>query len=192
MTTRKEEEDALDAVLTDGRLSGREKDELFARVTASRRMARPARRYLWAAFALAPALGAVLLFVLPRDEAFRARGGAPVAIIDYACLPGPSCTAGGRLVFTVTALGEDALLSAYADGPSGERVWFFPTASGEAPHVRAALDRQVVSQGAVLADMRAGRWQLHAVLSRAQLARDDVVAGTDALSALHATLVVAP
>jgi hypothetical protein len=170
----------LNQLLARGRLSGAEYDRVERQVLA--RVA-PKPRRLWPVLApLAAALcaGAVFLFgwrSTPIDGSetpprFTPKGNGTVnGVVSAGCggTDAGVCHLGDTLMFTVSGRTSGGFLVAYAerlDGPTGERIWYFPKASGAAPRIEASTGTLVLRDGIRLgAPHTRGRYRLTAWIS---------------------------
>jgi hypothetical protein len=165
------DDDSLERLLSGGHLSGaaydRIEERVLARVTGEPRA--ESRRWWWALAAATCSLGA-LLFAWNASElwpaGFTAKGDPSAAVegsVELACASGAGpCRAGETLMFLIDSGQVTGYLSASAlrlDSPSAEPVWFFPTASGEAPYIAAGEGMVVASQGVRIgANLPPGRY----------------------------------
>jgi hypothetical protein len=175
--TQESRDDELDALLSQGRLSGPRRDRILAGALAQAGVRRPRwrRAGVWMA-SLAAAATAVLLFARPAS--FRARGGSG-AVLELASLDGDlaSCRAGARLIFRA-ASAEPGFLSAWAEPLSGgSRVWYFPGSDGSSPRVDAGAEMHTLPAGVSLGpEQPPGRYRVHLLLSRRALTREECLA----------------
>jgi hypothetical protein len=176
----------IDQLLAGGRLSGRQYDEIEQRVL--RQVApRRARRWwpaLGGAAALASALSAWLLMARsdPADErtrpraldAFSEKGGDASArsapVFDLRCAtPSGACRVGDTLMVSAHGVVRAGYLAAFAERTGNakqERIWYFPSESGESPRIEATAETVVVPQGIELAAPHApGRYEVTLWLS---------------------------
>ncbi|HKO50538.1 MAG TPA: hypothetical protein VJV79_22600 [Polyangiaceae bacterium] len=184
----------LDQLLSRGRLSGRQYDEIERRVLAQ---VVPRNRWRWTSFVPAAALASSALVVglllagrepneraskdshaAARELGFTARGsslstGGPprtAAVIDLGCAGRPAhvCRIGDTLMFSVSGNRSVSYLLAFAErvgGPAG-RIWYFPVREGSAPLVEARAETSVLSQGVRLGPPHAvGEYRVTAWLS---------------------------
>jgi hypothetical protein len=129
---------------------------------------------------LVPALGLFALLPLlllrggrPDAGDFGAKGGAAGPVVDVGCAG--DCKPGATLVFRTQAVREPAYLAAWAVGPDGGRIWYFPTATGELAKVAPHQAPEVLRQGGRIGDAHTpGRWDLHVLLLRQPLSRDAI------------------
>jgi hypothetical protein len=143
---KREERDRLDRLLARGRMSRPEKERMFDEVT--RAAERPAsRRWLTALRFAIPALAVLVLvpFLMLRhhDAGFAAKGEASHARIEAACAGG--CRPGAKLVFRTSDVATASVLAAWSE-VGGERVWYFPSASGELPKIAPHQSPELVSR----------------------------------------------
>jgi hypothetical protein len=130
------------------RLSRLEKEAVLERVLAQvAPRVRWRRRLAVGALAVAAATAGALVLVprAPRED-LTARGGELPPGFEVTCVPAP-CTAGSKLVFDVTSVGDSTGGIAYfaALGRRGDTlIWYFPsTANGHSlpvPHGGGVLD----------------------------------------------------
>jgi hypothetical protein len=167
----------LERILSNGHLSGREYDRIEAEVM--RRVApdpeRRRGRWLLAGLAAAGGVGACFFYLgvlAPRSaevSGFRAKGGAAAPAEGAVALSCPDaggpCRLGETLVFAVDSSRVSGYLNAYAervDPPGGERIGYFPTASGSAPRVAPGTGTVVLAQGVRLgSEHAAGLYRVH-------------------------------
>jgi hypothetical protein len=169
--------DQIDEILAGGHLPARTYDDIFERVLDATSDRRRQRKRSWtvvptAAFAMAVALW--LVFIGPTVDRFTAKGPdrAPTATgIDIACVSsaGPRCRTNDTLTFIVSPSASAGYLGAYAqraDDPGGERLWYFPDATGRAPLVVPAAATTVLPDGVRLGpEHRPGRYRVTVWLS---------------------------
>jgi hypothetical protein len=210
MSGERDDDESVRFLLSGGRLSGAERERILARTLLASSAGAPApgagargRRWLaLAAAALVPAAAALILLVprAVRDagerEAARAKGPAAGAVLQARCPerePG-RCRHGDRLVFEIDGAPRGGLLAAYAEGPAGERVWYFPAADGHLAAVSAAPGHAVVGEVVRLGDEHApGRYTVHLYLLDHPADRAALLAGRAQPSAAAAIPVdVAP
>ena len=130
----KRDDNGIDRLLGRGQLSRPEKERrLEALLDGARKPRRSFRLALAWAVPVAAALALVPLVYSPRADRFRAKGGGPGPGVEASCAGG--CTPGATLIYRVDGLGEPAYLSAYGVAASGERIWHFPSESGELPRL---------------------------------------------------------
>jgi hypothetical protein len=166
-----------DTLLSQGNLSGQQREEVLARVLDGVSAAEPAprgRRALWAGASLAVAAALVLLVVRPALRSdLRDKGGAG-PILRVACEPGgmEACRLGSTLLFAVEGAPASAHLAAYAEPlGGGERVWYF-SAEGESPPVTDRTPDAVLRRGIRLgAEHRPGPYRLTVLLTGSPLPR---------------------
>jgi hypothetical protein len=179
----------IDQLLAGGRLSARQYDEIEKRVL---RQVVPRRaRSWWPALggvaALASALSAWLLMArsgavdpaadeaAPKPlDAFSEKGSAAPArsapVFDLRCAtPNGACRVGDTLMVSAHGVVRAGYLAAYAERTGGaqhERIWYFPSESGESPRIEATAETVVVPQGIELAAPHApGRYEVTLWLS---------------------------
>ena len=193
-----------DTLLSQGNLSGQQREEVLARVLDQVSAAEPAPRglrTLWAGASLALAAALALFVVRPAlrgDLGLRARGGAS-PIVRVACEPGglEACRAGGTLLFAVEGAPAAAHLAAFAEPVGGgERVWYF-SAEGESPPVSDRTADAILRRGIRLgAEHPPGAYRLTVLLTASALPRATLleVAGAErgALAVRRLSLTVVP
>jgi hypothetical protein len=140
---KRERMDELDRLLAKGHMSRPEKERLFEDVLA-RATPRPrsawdrllASRLRFALPAVALLLLAPLLLLRRSSDEFHEKGAAAAApIIELGCADG--CRAGAVLLFRTARVTTPSRLSAFAEDGAGQRIWYFPTETGEQPTVDA-------------------------------------------------------
>jgi len=192
----------LDRLLAKGHLGGPEYDRILNNVLE--RTHRPlGQRRAWmlgpvAGLSLAAAAIVVLLVGRPAQQPFASKGSAPAVsgALSIGC-PSPvgspgSCRVGDTLMFEVNAAVVCGHLGAYAeraDAPGGQRIWYFPTATGASPRVDRGEGTLVVPEGIRLGPEHApGRYRLTVWVSSRPLQRSEIdSAGADVVRA-RATL----
>jgi hypothetical protein len=182
-------DEQLDALLSQGRLSGPERDRILKTVLERSAAARPARWSRWllggtVALAAAGAAGVLLIPRLQREPAgFTARGNAPAGAdiqIDLGCVDGSleRCPAGSTLLFAVRGEQARGFLGAYArPADGGSPIWYF-SAEAESPAVVArGPGLQALSRGIRLGpEHRPGRYQVVVVLGQTSPGRQALLA----------------
>ena len=66
--------------------------------------------------------------------------------------PRGTCRIGDKLIFEVDGATSGGLLAAYAERPSGERIWYFPTKEGHLASVPANSGASVIGEAARIGD----------------------------------------
>ena len=189
-----------DFLLSQGNLSGEQREQVLARVLETVGAEAPARRWRrwWAAAPAAVALAAVALWVGPRlgDGGLRARGVAtPILRVD--CEPGGlgACQLGGTLLFAVEGAPRSARIAAWAEPVGGgERVWYF-SGEGESPAVSDQTPDRILRRGIRLGpEHRPGAYRLTVLLTAAPMPRSALLesSGEGALAVRRETLTVVP
>jgi hypothetical protein len=182
-------DDQIDALLSGGRLSGPEREQILKTVidrTAGARWRWP--RLLLASTTVLAAAAATMFVLLPRlrpepAPEFAARGAMPATgtsiQIEVACLEGSleACPPGATLMFAVR--GDDAngflgALARPADG--GPPIWYFSD-EGETPRVVSqGPEMQALARGIRIGpEHRPGRYQIDVVLSDVPLRRAELM-----------------
>jgi hypothetical protein len=127
-----------------------------------------------------------VILALPSKQAFTERGaesGVVAGSVQLACgsSGGRVCRAGDTLMFMVNSAATSGYFGAYAEpadrrGLSGERIWYFPTASGATqPRVERGSGTVVLPRGIkVGAEHHAGRYRVTVWLSTRPLRRSEV------------------
>jgi hypothetical protein len=178
MSDRDLDDDELDLLLARGRLSGPTRERMLD--AALPRAPRRRRWAWWTSGAAAACAAAVAVVLLVRGDGFRPRGaGGGGAVLDVRCQDGARdrCATGQLLVFQVDGAKTGGALAAWAErsGGGGERVWYFPTATGAQPTVAAQPGRQVLPEAVRLgAEQAPGAWEVHLVLLDSPVARDAI------------------
>jgi hypothetical protein len=199
----------LDQLLGRGRLSGREYDDIEARVM--QRVAPARRRWSWPVLVPSAAGFALAAFLIvaggaferqPEEEGFRPKGGPGVShpdtasrplIVDAGCggVTARTCHLGETLMISLSGA-SGGHVSAYAERVGeGEpsRIWYFPTPSSSV-QVRSEAGTTVLPQGIQLGPPHAPGEYLVTILlsptplSRGQLRGPDLRVGTVLLKVL--------
>jgi len=196
------DDESLRFLLAGGRLSGDVHDKILARLTP--RPARRFRRWQWLlGTTLVAGVAAAGVAVGPgirsgsAVEPWRATKGEAAGPSLNARCPARgagTCRPGDPLVFEADGGDAPVLLAAYADGPAGERLWFFPAADGHLAtvpaHAGTVLAREV---GRVGKDWPSGRYTLQLFLLSRPADRATLLAGQAAVQASATiTLSVVP
>ena len=213
MSSSRPKERELDYLLARGRLSGAEKERVLAAVL-DRTEAEPVPKLMAAVIGVgrfvhpwrwALATATVLLLAAPSvwllrqgavEDALRVKGtSAAGPVLEAGCTGG--CRLGSVLLFRVQGAEHRTFLAAFAVGPSGEKVWYFPAEGGEMPEVAAKAAPQVLPRGARLGPEHvAGTYALHLLLLPERLGRDELLrlldAGASGVVPRVVPLVVAP
>jgi hypothetical protein len=174
----------LEELLGQGNLGGPEYDRILGKVLA-RTQPRAKKRAAWflvPAAGVSLALAAWVLYVHPRGEQVTPKGaaGGASAAVTIGCGPSASrvCAVGDTLMFEVNAAVASGYLGAYAervDAPGGERIWYFPSASGSAPRIDSGAGTAVAPQGIRLGPEHApGTYRVSVWLSTRPLQRTEV------------------
>ena len=167
-------DERLEELLSSGHLSGAAYDRIEARVLARTARKEPRAHARWLPLAAAICGTMALLLVvgrtrqLPSGSGFTAKGehaAASGGSVELACSSEDRpCRAGDTLMFLVDSGAHSGYLNASAvrlEPPSEERVWFFPTAEGDAPHVALGQGTVVAPQGIRLtAQQRPGLYRV--------------------------------
>jgi hypothetical protein len=164
------DDESLRFLLAGRRLSDADHDAILARVLPPARWRSPLR---WlAASGLALSVGAVaVLLVLARPKdgdrvqpglAGKGAPGAPgLAARCPDSAPG-TCRRGDALLFEVDGAVGGGMLAAYAVSGSGQRIWYFPTATGHLATIPAGDGRFLVREVARLgAEHAPGTYEVH-------------------------------
>jgi hypothetical protein len=81
------------------------------------------------------------------------------------------------LTFRVESLREEGYFAAYARGPSGSIVWYFPSTGGELPRVEPSPTRRILPRGARIGPEHIpGRYELHLFLLREKASKEALLA----------------
>jgi hypothetical protein len=188
----RDDDESLRFLLSGGRLSDDMHDVIRAKVVAGRPAGSRGWRWFIGATLVAGAAAAVLALVpvvrrtsAPEDW-LAAKGGGSGSSLTARCLTQSEgrCLRGDRLVFEADTNDEARLLAAYVDGPTGERIWYFPAADGHLASFPArrgpALAGEIARIGS---DWPAGRYDLHLFLLSRPADRGSVLAGNAAVRA---------
>jgi hypothetical protein len=178
----------LDRLLARGRLSGPDRDRILDRVlqNVGTEPARRPRGWLVAiASAAAAAIVAVVVWVAlqpgDRDEGFRTKGGGAGVAVEIGCRHGEDirrdrCARGDRLLVQVDGLGQEAYLAAWADGPDGRRVWYFPEDDGVMPRVVPGGGPVLVDRSVGIGDEHApGNYQITVLILAEKAGREELL-----------------
>jgi hypothetical protein len=175
-----QDDDELDKLLARGHLSGAQYDSVEKRVL-DRVAPRPKHLLRWLPLAAAGLVLGVATLHVTEDSSFRSKGSGPgPAVINLGCGRELSrdCRAETTLLFTVNAALGSGHFGAYAtplDVPDGERIWYFPDASGKAPIVGPGAGTVVLPSGIRIGSEHAsGRYRVTAWLSRQPLSREEL------------------
>ncbi len=197
--------DYLDKLLGRDRLSGPAREQILRQALKAAGVApllpwwRRARLGWWV-----PAVAGVTALVLlihPRQthDGFAPKGsGLREPVVEVGCLGGSAlrCRTGEPLIFRVAGADAGGYLAAYAEpvgASGGQRVWYFPTAGAAAAQVAAQAEPQTLRQAARLgSEQPPGRYQVHLVLSRRPLTREEALAarGPEVIAATQVLLEV--
>ena len=206
-------DDEIDALLSEGRLSGAVKDRIFdgALRDAGAKPVESSGGLAWrrrlGVAGLTLAAAAAVIALVPQlgrhgdDHAFRAKGGGAALDLDVACVAAgtaslAACPRGAMLVFSIRgARADGGYLAAYAEPRAGgERVWYF-SADGETPPLPAASADQAtrpLEKAIVIGPEHSpGEYRLMLFVTRVPLAKAALLAGpqgADVVSAREATL----
>jgi hypothetical protein len=158
-------------LLSGGRLSGADHDRIIERLRRRPDQPKPSRWWLLGlGTTLAGAVGALVMVIgMGRQGAggdgFTAKGQAPAGPMLEARCPGRprgSCRVGDKLIFEVEGATEGGFLAAYAERPSGDKVWYFPTREGHLPPVPASAGATVLGEAARIGEEHPpGRYTVH-------------------------------
>lgn len=164
----KNRKETLHRLLAGGGLSGEHREQILERILPSPEVR---RRRPWVSLltlTLVPAVAAatILLVRVGGDKSpsshVTAKGTAASPILEAHCpdRPPAQCQRGDRLIFEVNGVTPGALFGAYAERPSGERIWYFPTLDGRLPEVPSG--HGVIGEGIRLGDEHIpGPYSLH-------------------------------
>jgi hypothetical protein len=189
------DDETLHTLLARGRLSGAQRERILDRVLEQH--APPQRRFRrWAVMAAValPAAAAVVLALGLREgtvgpdanrEWLVPKGSTPGVQLEARCperAPG-TCRHGDRLIFSADGVKRDAFLAAFAVCGSGERIWYFPSADGTMPSIRAGAGHVVADHAARIGvEHGTGRCELSLSLLERRAERATILAGSAALS----------
>ena len=205
--------DRLGQLLALGRMGGPARERVLERVMASLREPPPAvarRRHPFPLMlgALAGLAAAITLFVAvghrsEQEHGMRGKGtsavGASAPSVTASCpRPEPVCRPGDRLLFQVAASPRRYWMTAWADpldregaAAASDRIWIFPTGSGESPEVPATSTPLVLRRAVEIdSSFAAGHYRLTLILSDRLLTRDQAMRPPADAVRLASTLVV--
>jgi hypothetical protein len=153
-------------------MGGPERERVLGAVLAKTAPRRWRRLLGWG---LTVATAAAMLLLVMRPVPFRARGGGGAPLLEVGCRDGSldACPSGSALLYRADGAVDGGFLAAWAvpEG-GGEKIWYFPTASGESPSVTARSEVQTLARGVRLGpEQPPGRYRVHLLLSRRPLER---------------------
>jgi hypothetical protein len=177
----------LDRLLARGALSGREREDVLARVLE--RTARPAARarvrpliFGVAGLAVCAAAAVAVAAAWPRRDtgAFASRGAQDQGIhVEIACSGArlSACPVGSHLVFSASGAAPGYLAAWAEPVAGGERIWYF-SAERDAPSIlptatAAPLDRAVE----IGPEHAIGKYFVHIVVGAHPLSREQALRG---------------
>lgn len=177
----------LDRLLGCGRISGPERERILASVQRHpavagpwRSMARLAARQpvMAAAAVVALVLGAMLaqrqVAMQPPPMQARGAGSAPLYAAQAMCERG--CRVGANLMFRVEGAEGPAWVAAYAEGPDGRRIWYFPDDSGVLLHVNGGAAPVFLDRAVRLGtEHPPGAYDVHVVFLNQPLSRGELL-----------------
>lgn len=197
------DQDTLQSLLAEGRLSGAQRDRILERVLDEH--ARPRRRRAWvtALAAALPVAAVAVFFLRGRSEPVPDQGdwlvpkGAAQGLHLSARCPERAlgeCALGDRLLFELDGPRPRSAFSAYAECGTRERIWYLPTRVADPPAIAAGEGHFVVPVAARIgAEHGAGPCKITLVLLEASADRSSIVAGTaHALARDEISLTIAP
>ncbi|HEX6275180.1 MAG TPA: hypothetical protein VFZ53_19205 [Polyangiaceae bacterium] len=197
------DDDSLHALLAGGRLSGPQRDRILERVLDTHARPRAGRRVLFTTLAAALPVAALIALAVrpapaPRETASAdwlvPKGEPGAALVEAHCPGRPTgeCRRGDRLIFQIDGAARGGHFAAYADCAGRERIWYFPTETGELPSVPIGAVHFVVPQAARVGDEHGdGRCTLHLFLLEKPAERSSIASGkARALSQVAFPLVV--
>jgi hypothetical protein len=152
------DEESLHSLLAGGKLSGAQRERALEGALQQRRHG--GGRVVGMLAVVLPAAAALMLFVLgpPAPSTgkesrgtFIAKGEAgPLLTARCPDRAAGECRSGDRLIFEVQGATDPGFFAAYADCRARERIWYFPTANGDMPHVSPGAERSILEQAARL------------------------------------------
>jgi hypothetical protein len=189
-----DDDESIHLLLGQGRPSGAQRDRILEQVLRASVPRRQPRWRQWLALSALPtaavAVVAIAFVVHPRDtdsaasSSLTAKGstaGPAAALVLQAGCPGRppgSCRTGDQLVFEVAGARQAGWLAAWAEGPGGARIWYFPAADGRLAAIAPDPGRAVLDQGARLGvEHPPGRYAVHLVALDAPADRAALLAG---------------
>ena len=192
---------ALDRLLAKGRLSGPEKEQIFAALMHDTRRAPRKRVAMAGGIAAALALCTLVAVLIPRGldppttSELRAKGTVTDRPqVEVGCV-GP-CRRGATLLFRVESTQPSLRLAAFASGSDGNRIWYFPTKDGQLPRLGARTGTagpQVLAKGIRLGDEHLpGPYRVTILLLRRPLTRRQILPLAQAPSGAVVAVAVAP
>jgi hypothetical protein len=180
----------LDRLLARGGLSGPDRDRIFEQVlrdVGAERGRRPVGRMLALASAAVTAAAIVAVVVWTslspggREGGFRTKGSGEGVVVEIGCRHGEHirrdrCTRGDRLLLQIDGLQQEAYLAAWADGPDGRRVWYFPADDGAMPRLRPGAGPVLVDRSVRIGDEHApGNYQVTVLILSSRLGRAEIL-----------------
>jgi hypothetical protein len=194
------DDDSLHSLLAGGKLSGAQRERVLAGAL------RESQRRSWrvaGALALAlPAAAAAVFFLRggPNESdgvrsqgAFAAKGDA-TPLLGARCpdRTAGECRWGDRLIFEEEGTKQPGFFAAYADCPSRERIWYFPTATGAMPRVVPTAGPWISEQAARIGPEHGeGRCTLSLFLLPEPLSRARIAALPRTPEGAHSNVVIA-
>jgi len=189
----------LDRLLAGGGMSG---PALERALDGALQQAAPRARSRWVrpALWLAPAAAALLGVWLVRSPApdgggFRAKGEALALAPEVELVCGErtgndlQCAHDAQLYFRVSGNAGAGYLSAVAEDATGQRVWFFPTASAPSVPLAGGPEPHLAPRSIKLAGVPAGQYRVSVWVSPRPLDREETAHLPTTLSA---SVVVLP
>lgn len=198
------DDDSLHVLLARGRLSGPQRDRIFAHAfDANRSVRRWPRRSALALGALLPAAAAVAFVLHSAPEAFKstqvpwfaAKGSAGEPELVARCperAPG-TCRTGDRLIFEVDGATSGGYFAAYADCEARERIWYFPERDATMAAVPATEGHSVLERAARIGEEHGvGRCVVHLFLLDRPVDRTTLPSATSDGVTVAVPIVITP
>jgi len=197
----RDDDESLAFLLSGQRLSNADHDAILERVLPPTRDRRRLRWLHAGEAMLAAGVLATLVVLFEPHRAtppagFVAKGVASAVELRANCADRASgvCKRGDALVFEVNGAASGGWLAAFAEAPSGERIWYFPTASGHLSIVPPNDGHFLVKEVARLgAEHSPGKYRAHLYLldspvDRAALLKGSVPAQAETVLTFEVTL----
>lgn len=151
------DDDSLHSLLARGRLSGAQRERALEAALQQARGGRGwARRVVGSGLALAAAAAVAVWIVGGTSPGEGSQAptlvakGSDAPLLTASCMgrPAGECHSGDRLIFEIEGARARGFFAAYAECASGERIWYFPTATGSLPEIVPNSARTIIGQAA--------------------------------------------